>query len=150
MLVAGPRPLYEAVEAYLTPLTRDLWYVGERPDLAAAFKLFGNAMLFLMGAGLADVFHMADALGVDRAQVLGVFDRVRMDTVLGIRGKKVLSGDYSTSFTLTTARKDARLMIESAGDEPVPLVHALAVRMDELIASGHGGLDLAVLAKPGT
>lgn len=149
MLVAGSPELFERVKPALANMTRDLWYVGERPDLAAAFKLFGNAMLLIMGGGLADIFHMADSLHVDRADALALFDRFKIDSVLSVRGKRILAGDYDATFTLETARKDARLMIESAAAEPVPLLTALAARMDQVIASGYGGLDLAVLSKPG-
>jgi hypothetical protein len=40
-------------------------------------------------------------------------------------------------------------MIESAGKEPVPVLRAVAARMDELISKGLGDDDLAVLAKKG-
>jgi 3-hydroxyisobutyrate dehydrogenase-like beta-hydroxyacid dehydrogenase len=48
---------------------------------------------------------------------------------------------------LTMARKDARLMVETARDGGVPLhvLPAIAARMDELIAAGHGSEDVGVL-----
>jgi hypothetical protein len=45
------------------------------------------------------------------------------------------------------ARKDARLILEAAGGQPMPVLAALAARMDQVIASGLGEYDLAVLAK---
>ena len=148
-MVAGSPELFERVKPALAAMTGDLWYVGERPDLAAAYKLFGNAMLLVMGGGLADIFHMSDALHVDRADALALFSRFKVEGMLAVRGKRILEEDYTATFALETARKDARLMLASAGTEPVPMIAAVAARMDQLIAGGNGGLDLAVLARKG-
>jgi hypothetical protein len=45
------------------------------------------------------------------------------------------------------ARKDVRLMLDSAGARPLAALPAIAARMDALVAQGHGGDDLAVLGK---
>ncbi len=150
MLVAGEPATHQLVRDDLERMTGELWYVGERPDLAAAYKLFGNAMLVAMGGGLADIFHMADALDVSRADALGVFDRFKIEGGIRMRGTRILEENYSPSFQLETARKDVRLMIESAEREPVPVLRAIAARMDELITKGLGDQDLAVLARKGT
>jgi len=103
-----------------------------------------------MGGGLADIFHMADALKVSRADALGVFDRFKIEGGIRMRGTKILEENYAPSFQLETARKDVRLMIESADGEPVPVLRAVAARMDELIEKGFGEKDLAVLARKDT
>jgi 3-hydroxyisobutyrate dehydrogenase len=149
MMVSGARDRFDALEPALKAMTGDLWYVGERPDLAAAYKLFGNAMLLSITGAIADIVHIADALGVDRAGALGVFDHFGIGGVIGMRAPKVVQGDYTPSFTLDVARKDVRLMLESAGAEPTPILAALAARMDQLIAGGFGGDDVIALARPG-
>ena len=149
MMVAGSAALFERARAHLTPMTGALWYLGERPDLAAAMKLFGNAMILMTSAGLADVFHMADSLGVPRADAFGLFDRFKVEPGMIVRGTKIVEENYTATFTLETARKDLRLMLDAAADQPVPLLSALAERMDAVIAAGNGGLDMAVLAKRG-
>lgn len=149
MMVAGSAALFARARAHLTPMTGALWYLGARPDLAAAMKLFGNAMILMVSAGLADVFHLADALGVPRADAFGLFDRFKIEPGMIVRGTKIVEENYSATFTLETARKDVRLMLDAAADEPVPILAALAARMDQVIAAGNGGLDMAVLAKRG-
>jgi 3-hydroxyisobutyrate dehydrogenase len=149
MMVAGPAQLFEAVKADLAPMTGDLWYVGERPDLAAAYKLFGNAMILTVSAGMADVFHMADALDVGRRDAFKLFEKFKVEPTVSLRGARVVDENFVATFTLETARKDARLMIESANGEPMPVLRAVASRMDEVIAKGYGDLDLAALAKRG-
>jgi 3-hydroxyisobutyrate dehydrogenase len=44
------------------------------------------------------------------------------------------------------ARKDVRLMLETAGDLPMAMLRAVAARMDQLISTGHGAKDVGVLA----
>src|SRR5450830_1261743 len=65
MMVAGPRLLFEAVRSDLSKMTGRLEYLGERTDLAAVNKLFGNAMIIGVSAMLADILAMARASGVD-------------------------------------------------------------------------------------
>lgn len=147
MMVAGPEERFAALQPMLASMTGDLWYVGARSDLAASYKLFGNAFLLSMAGALADVFHLADALHVERSNAWMLFSRFKTENILPIRARKILAEDYSASFELQVARKDARLMLESAGDEPVPVLSAVAARMDALIAKGYGADDLAALAR---
>jgi 3-hydroxyisobutyrate dehydrogenase-like beta-hydroxyacid dehydrogenase len=149
MMVAGPRSIFDRVKDALAPMTGELWYVGERPDLAAAYKLFGNAMILTVAGGLADVFHMADALGVSRTDAYGLFDKFKLEPTVAVRGSRIVAENYEATFTLETARKDARLMLESAAGQPMPVLDAIARRMDDLIAKGQGAFDMAVMAKRG-
>jgi 3-hydroxyisobutyrate dehydrogenase-like beta-hydroxyacid dehydrogenase len=65
-----------------------------------------------------------------------------------MRGQKMVAGDFSAMFELAMARKDVRLMLESAGDQPLIVLPALAARMDDAIAAGHAKDDLAAIAAP--
>lgn len=57
------------------------------------------------------------------------------------------AGEYApASFEMTMARKDVKLMIETAGLRPLAVLPAIAARMDDLIADGHGALDFGALA----
>ncbi len=146
MMVSGPAEAFEAVRASLETMAADVWYLGERTDLAAAYKIFGNSMIFAMTAGLADVFAMATNLGVRPQDAAGLFERFKVGNVIGFRAEKMSRGDFSASFELTMARKDARLMIDAAGTKPLTLLPVIAKRMDEAIAAGHGKDDLGALA----
>ena len=48
MLVAGPAALFEAVRRDLEKMTGEVWYVGEDGQRAAALKIFGNSMIFVI------------------------------------------------------------------------------------------------------
>src|SRR5438445_669384 len=75
MLVSGPQPVLEEVRDVLAKMTGEVWYVGEEGDRAAAYKLFGNSMLFVIAAGVADVFAMAKGLGIAPTEALQVFSK---------------------------------------------------------------------------
>jgi 3-hydroxyisobutyrate dehydrogenase-like beta-hydroxyacid dehydrogenase len=66
---------------------------------------------------------------------------------IGVRGKSMSEGNFAASFELTMARKDARLMLETAaaGGVDLHVLPAIAARMDALIAAGHGSEDVSVL-----
>ena len=146
MMVSGPASIFESVQPSLAAMAADLWYLGEREDLAAALKIFGNSMLFAMTGGIADILAMAKSLGVSPSDAISVFSRFNAAGALSARAQKIAHGDFTASFELTMARKDMRLMLEAAGNEPLVTLPAIAKRMDEAIASGHGKDDLGAIA----
>jgi len=123
-----------------------VWYLGERGDLAAAYKLFGNSMLFVLTGGIADVFAMAKANGIEPADALTVFDKFPVGNFIKLRGEKMARRDFSATFELTMARKDTRLMLEAADGQPLTVLPGIAKRMDDAIASGLGKDDLGAIA----
>jgi 3-hydroxyisobutyrate dehydrogenase len=146
MMISGPKAEYEEMRAALEAMTGEAWYLGERPDLAAAYKLFGNAMLFAVNGGLADIFTMARANGIDPLASLEVFDHFKLMSGIPMRGQRMATGNTSpASFELTMARKDVRLMTEAARGGPLLVLPAVADKMDEVIADGRGHHDLAAI-----
>jgi 3-hydroxyisobutyrate dehydrogenase-like beta-hydroxyacid dehydrogenase len=145
MLTSGPDALVEMSQPSLAPMASEVWHLGDDPGRAAAYKLFGNSMIFVITAGLADVFAMARHLGLPSADALAVFSKFAVGNVLKGRGEKMSRGDFSASFEMTMARKDLRLMLEAAGDERLVVLPAIARRMDRAIANGHGREDLAAI-----
>lgn len=146
MLVAGSKALFEAVEPDLARMTGRLAYIGERPDLAAANKLIGNAMIIGLWAVIADILTLARASGIDGEEaikLIGVFD---LKGMTANRGLSMAKGNFTPSFELAMARKDVQLMLETAGDRPMAALPAIAARMDQLIAAGHGAKDASVLS----
>jgi 3-hydroxyisobutyrate dehydrogenase len=146
MLAAGPWAVFARAEAALRAMTGRLEYLGERPDLAAANKLFGNAMIISICAGLADVYTMAASFGLGAYEAHALFSLFNPTGVLAGRGAAMAQGDYTPAFELAMARKDARLMIELAGKRELAVLPAVAARIDALIARGFGADDLGVLA----
>jgi 3-hydroxyisobutyrate dehydrogenase-like beta-hydroxyacid dehydrogenase len=130
-------------------MTGEVWYLGERPDLAAAYKLFGNCMLFAITGGLADVIAMARANAIDPVEALSVFSKFQAGNIIQGRGPRMARGEVTpASFAVEMARKDVRLMIDAAKGQPLVALPCVAKRMDDVIAAGGGEHDLAALALP--
>lgn len=146
MLAAGPRAVFERVQGDLERMTGRLDYLGERPDLAAVYKLFGNAMFIGAWAVMADVFAMAKAGDVAPEDVVKLLGMIDLNAVVAIRGKSMAKGDFVPTFELSMARKDLGLMLEMADGLPMAALPAIAARMDALIAAGYGDRDAGVLA----
>ncbi len=146
MLVAGTQATFERAKSALRAMTGRLEYLGERRDLAAANKLFGNAMIIAVCSGLADVYAMAASLGIEAIDAHALFGKFNPTGVLGYRGAAMANGDYTPTFELTMARKDARLMIDAAKGRELAVLPGVARRMDVLIERGFGSDDMGVLA----
>ena len=144
ILVSGPRALYDRVREPLARMAQHVEYFGERPDLAAVYKLCGNAMIVGVSALAADVFAVAAGGGVSPQDALRIREIVN-PPILSARADNMVGHNFSPSFELTMARKDVRLMLETSGSRPLAALAAIAGRMDGLIAQGHGAEDLAVL-----
>jgi 3-hydroxyisobutyrate dehydrogenase-like beta-hydroxyacid dehydrogenase len=145
ILAAGPRDLYQDVRPALLPMATTVRYCGERPDLAAVYKLCGNAFIIGMSALVADVLTVAAAGHIAPEEALDVLGLLDPRAMLEGRGRAMAAGDFTPSFELAMARKDVRLMIETAGDLPLATLPGIAARMDALIAEGRGADDAAVL-----
>jgi|SRR5215208_1904283 len=149
VLASGPRALFDAVKDDLARMAPRVEYFGERPEVAAVYKLCGNAFIIGLTALLADIFAVAGGSDVPPAEALRVFDLLNVQGMIAGRGRNMAAGDFSPSFELAMARKDVRLMMETAAKErPLAALPAIAERMDELVAKGYGSDDLAVLGRP--
>ena len=81
--------------------------------------------------------------GEEAIKLIGMFD---LKGMTANRGLNMAKGNFTPSFELAMARKDVKLMLETAGDLPMAALPAIAARMDQLIAAGHGAEDASVLA----
>jgi 3-hydroxyisobutyrate dehydrogenase-like beta-hydroxyacid dehydrogenase len=145
ILASGPSSLFDAIREPLARMAERVQYYGERPDLAAVHKLCGNAFIIGIAGLVADVFAVASGAEVAPLDAITVIDFFNPSGVIAGRGKNMAAGNFTPSFELFMARKDVRLMLETAGDAPLAVLPSLAERMDALIADGHGMDDLAVL-----
>ncbi|MEN9315130.1 MAG: hypothetical protein RIS35_1523, partial [Pseudomonadota bacterium] len=122
MLLSGDKAACDALTPALLTMTGKVAWLGDAPERAAAFKLFGNLTLIGMNAVVGDVMRLAHAVGIPAADAAGLFAQFNPGQMLPVRAAKVASGPWlPASFEVSMARKDVRLMIEEAGRHGVDL-----------------------------
>ncbi len=148
MLLAGPKAECDALQPQLATMTGKVWYVGERADLAAIHKLSGNGLLLSLCGIMGDLIAMGQARGLSAQDVLSLYEVWKPGAAIGMFGQRVATaGDGAASFELQMARKDVRLMLETAGQQSLSVLPAVAAAMDRAIAQGHGQKDFAIYAR---
>ena len=80
-------------------------------------------------------------------EILALFD-VFSPTGAGMGRRALGAGTGPVGFELTMARKDVRLMLETAGSAKLTVLPSIARAMDDAIAAGHGAEDFAILGNP--
>lgn len=150
MLLAGPTAEAEQLQPALAQMTGKLWHVGEQPDLAAFYKLAGNGLLVGLTGVMGDLLAMGRQHGLEPDAVLRLFSVFKPGGALGFFGQRVVdAGSSPPSFELSMARKDVRLMLETAGGgDRLIVLPALAAAMDRALANGHAADDFAIFARP--
>ena len=98
-----------------------------------------------LAAGAPVLVRVDLAPGVDGQEAIERLRKLDLNAMVARRGVAMAKGDFAASFELAMARKDVGLMIETIGNGPMAALPAIAARMDELIAAGHGAKDASAL-----
>lgn len=147
MMVSGPQAVFDSVQGELARMTGRLEYLGARGDLAAANKLFGNALIIGLGGTAADVLSIAAGAKVDAADAVKLMGLLDLNAMAAGMGGAMARREFNPTFELSMARKDVALMLQTAGDRPMAALSGVAARMDQLIDQGHGQAGTAIMAK---
>ena len=153
MLVSGDKIRHDTLLPALQKMTGNVVYMGEAPERAAAFKLFGNLTLLGIMGVLGDVNRLAHAVGIPTGEAFSLFKHFNPGQFLPARAARIEAGDFtSPSFEVAMARKDVRLMIEEAqrGGVDLFVMPGVAAMFDAAIARGEGALDAAAAARAPT
>jgi 3-hydroxyisobutyrate dehydrogenase len=142
ILASGPEGVRAALEPVFGAVGQVTRWLGETPGAASRLKLVINTWLMFLIEGAAEVMALADSLGVDRAEVLGLLGTGRMSSaVAAAKARKMDGGDDSPDFALEWAVKDMSLALDEAGDRSLTVLAALRDRWQDLVDQGLGGLD---------
>ncbi|MFJ4080875.1 NAD(P)-dependent oxidoreductase [Streptomyces iakyrus] len=149
VLAAGPlegrekvTPVFEAVGA------RTVWSGEDGAEGGATrLKLVANSWVLAVTAAAGEALALSKALGVDPH---GFFDLVAGGPLdmgyLRAKSDLVLDGRLTPpQFAVSTAAKDARLIVRAGSDNGVRLdvAEAAAARMERAAAQGHADEDMA-------
>jgi 3-hydroxyisobutyrate dehydrogenase len=146
MLSSGDETLFARVEPALRAMCSDLRYLGARSDVAAIYKLMGNAMILAVVGGINDIFRIAEQQGLSREEAYTLFDFYDPTGQIRGRGKRMVTGDFSPMWSVDMAHKDAVLMQGAAHHEKLPVVDAMEGLMRTISARGLGDCDLGAVA----
>lgn len=149
VLAAGPAegrdtvtPVFDAVGA------RTVW-TGEDGAAGSAtrLKLVANSWVLAATSAVGEALALAQALDVEPADFLGLVAGGPLDMgYLHAKAGLILDGRLSPAqFAVTTAAKDARLIVQAGERHGVRLdvAAAGAARLERAAAQGHGDEDMA-------
>ncbi len=149
VLAAGPEAVRQRVAPVLDAIgARTIW-TGEDASKGSAtrLKLVVNSWVIAASNAAGEVVALAEALGVDPQQFLGVIEGGGLDLPY-LRTKMGLimdDGLEPASFAVDTARKDAHLIVDAATEQGVKLdgAEAFAARLDRVSEQGRAKQDMA-------
>ncbi|MCR4159617.1 NAD(P)-dependent oxidoreductase [Kerstersia gyiorum] len=155
ILASGPVAQRDAVQPVFDAIGKRTLWVSEQTGMSSRLKLALNNWAFALTHGLAESLLLAKALGVAPALVLDAVTGGPMDSgYFQVKAAAILADDYSTSFSIANATKDARLIVDAAKRSGIQLDGAQAGlgRFERVLAAGHGDKDMAAsyLASNGT
>jgi 3-hydroxyisobutyrate dehydrogenase-like beta-hydroxyacid dehydrogenase len=105
VLASGPKSLFAAVTDELGRMAPRVEYFGERPDLAAVYKLCGNAIIIGLTGVTSDLFAIARGADVAPGDALKLFEFFNPAGIITGRGKNMAARNYAPAFELAMARK---------------------------------------------
>jgi 3-hydroxyisobutyrate dehydrogenase len=147
VLASGPAEAISAAHPVFEAIGSKTVEAGDEAGDATRLKLVINTWLLSLTAGLAETIAVADSLGVDAKQFLEVIEGGPMDSAYAqMKGGLMLSREYETSFPLRLAHKDARLVVEAAGDgSDLTIARAARKLFAEAEQMGRGDDDMAAV-----
>lgn len=141
ILASGPDQAKPLVEPVFRAIGKQTRWLGEA-GAGTGLKLVVNTWLMFLIEGAAEVMALADAVGVDRSEVLNLLGTGRMASpVAAGKARKMDSGDDSPDFALEWATKDLSLALDAAPGRSLDVLTALRDRWQRLVGAGLGGLD---------
>jgi 3-hydroxyisobutyrate dehydrogenase len=144
VLASGPDELKERSEPIFDAVGRKTIWVGEA-GRGSLLKLVTNAWIVAVMEGGAEAIALAEGLGLDPSLFLEALEGGPLDLpYLRIKAEAIAKRDFTPSFSLRLAAKDAALAEEAAArrglDLPLPAV--IGRRLDEG-AQEHGDEDMS-------
>lgn len=150
VIAAGAKPALERCEPLFKILAKQVFVVGDRPELANAVKIARNYLLANMVQGLGEAIAMTRKAGVQSLDFVNILGSTSFGCpAYRNYGKMIAERAYSQpSFTLNLGLKDVELARTTGQSLGVPMANAtlIAEQTRKAIAAGFGELDWAALA----
>lgn len=148
VLAGAPERVRDTVAPVLDAIgTRTVW-VGERPGDGHRLKLAANSWVLSITAATAQAVGLVADVGLDPQLFLDVIAGGPLDCAYAqLKGKAMIKGDFTPSFTLGGAAKDAGLIraaMRASGTDQ-ELMATEQHWYDAAANAGHGDDDMAAV-----
>lgn len=146
VLASGPEQVRDSLAPVFDAVGAKTLWVGAEPGRATRLKLVVNNWVLALNHGIAETLSLAEGLGVDPQNLLDIVEGGSLDCgYLRQKTKTIRSRDFTPSFSVVTAEKDAELILAAAEEAGIRLyvTAAGAERFRRAIAEGHGQEDMA-------
>lgn len=146
VLASGAEAPRERLEPFFDAVGKRTIWLGTAGE-GSKLKVVVNSWLCSITEGTAEMLRLAAALGLEPGLVLDAIEDGPLDTpYMRMKGQAMAKGDYTPSFKLRLATKDARLAADAgtAAGAEIPVIEAIAAQM-EAVAAKYPDDDIAVL-----
>jgi 3-hydroxyisobutyrate dehydrogenase len=133
VVAGGPAAVRDRVQPLFDAIGRRTVWTGEA-GTASRMKVVTNTWLVTVVEGAAETLALAEGLGVDPTEALGLLAGGALDApYLQTKGAAMIRRDFEPSFRLALAAKDAGLAADAAAAAglDLPLIRAIHDRMAE-------------------
>lgn len=146
ILASGSISHRQAVESIFEAIGKHTVWVSEQPGASSRLKLALNSWVFALTHGVAESLSLAKELGIDPNLVVDVVTGGPMDNAyFQQKAQAILTDDYTTSFSIANAVKDAGLVVSAAEKQALQMdiTRAGQQRFQRALDQGHGDKDMA-------
>ncbi|CDH24416.1 NAD(P)-dependent oxidoreductase [Xenorhabdus bovienii] len=146
ILASGPMDKRTEVQSVFDAIGKKTIWVSEQEGLSSCLKLALNSWVFSLTHGIAESLTLAKGLGIDPQLVVDVIKGGPMDSVFfQSKAAAMLSDDYTVSFSIENAVKDAQLVVDAAKQFNLQIdgANVSLTRFEHALKAGHGDKDMA-------
>lgn len=151
VVAAGEKEGVERCRPLLEAMGQKLVVMGERASMANVVKLAGNFLIGSVLESLAEAFAFARKSGIDAASLLDFLTSTIFNVpVYKTYGALIVEGKYEqVGFGLPLGLKDARLVLQAAEAQnvPMPMASVLRDRFVTALARGYEKEDWSVIGR---
>ncbi len=144
VMASGPDERRELVQPVFDAVAQRTMWVGEA-GAASRLKLVTNAWIVAVVQGAAETIALAQGLDLDPRLFLDAIEGGPLDSpYVRMKCRAMIERDFTPTFALKHATKDAKLVSKSAHERELdlPVLDAIAQRMAQAVPE-HGDEDLS-------
>ena len=145
LTLAGDDAAKVRVRPLLEKVGQGIFDFGDDVGAANMVKLAGNFLIIAAIEAMSEAFTLAEANGVDRAQIANMFGQTLFACpIYQNYGRMIAQQQYEPAgFKLSLGLKDVTLALQTAraSQMPLPLASLLHDRLIAAVANGKGDLD---------